>query len=98
MKMTLSKFYSYFNPHLNQGKEWVECENNLSEVETVRGFTTDVRQLSVEELAPTWALELAELYFGPDGFDGKEDLIEMAKWIGPGGPEVAKKLFTMWSD
>lgn len=87
----MSRFYSFFNPNLNNGKDWVRTNDDMDEIETVGGFTTTVRQLTVNELAITWAEEIAEYYFGPDGFD-HSDVDELAKWIGPGGQEVAKEL------
>jgi hypothetical protein len=90
---TLSRFYSFYNPNLNQGRDWVRPEDDMDAIVTVLGYTTSIRQLTVEELK-TWSEELWE-YYSPDG-PTKEDRNDFISWIGKNGETVANEID--WQD
>lgn len=75
------------------GTEWVSTE--LEEFNGSDWNGNTIQQLEQRGLKPTeyaeYASEIAELYFGSDGF-GHGEVDELAKWVGEGGKEMAAEL------
>ena len=75
------------------GTEWISSE--LEEFDGYDWNGNTIQQITQRELTeaelPQWADELAECYFGPDGFDAS-DREDFVRWVGAGGEEVAKKI------
>jgi hypothetical protein len=91
-----SDFFSSFNPFLNQGLDWVEHISDLEEPETVRGFTTSRRRLTIAEL-PEWAEEIWQTYAGEED-SYLEDREAFEEWIGENATAVADKIEWKTSD
>jgi len=77
------------------GVEWISAapEEGLEKTDwngnTIMQRTQ--RELSVAELA-TYADEIVECYFGPEGFTDPSDRQDFVAWIGDGGEAVAEKV------
>ena len=87
-------YYNFLvSPGSPAGTEWISSE--LEEFDGYDWNGNTIQQITQRALTeaelPQWADEIAECYFGPDGFDAS-DRADFVRWVGDGGEEVAEKI------